>query len=404
MRKTILGYLVIVLALAATGCSENGSEGNGINRQPKPRAPIQQGDGLFPMIQNGKVGYIDRTGKVVIEPKFEPVDHYRPSGNYHDRVWAFGFSEGRAPFHVDETDGAHTYPKIGYIDKAGNVVIQPQFFDAEEFSEGLAVVRVSTYFEPRRYGYIDKSARLVIPAIFEHAYSFSEGLASVAGENCPTGFIDKTGKVVMSPQCDSYSAQFSEGLCVAQDVNGKITEGYMDRSGKVVIPFRFDDCRRFREGRAAVSVKDKWGFIDRSGKVVVKPQFDEVGDFSEGMACVNLGGTQPFSEPSGPLAYGKWGYIGRDGRFVIKPKKGIYRARRFSEGLARICTNGKWGYMDTRGNIAIQPQFDEAGDFSQGLARVGIYERGLASFIVSEPIVETGYIDHSGEYVWKPTR
>lgn len=50
-------------------------------------------------------------------------------------------------------------------------------------------------------------------------------------------------------------------------------EGYIDRTGKIVIPLKFDGARNFSEGLAAVKVEDKWGFIDETGKVVIEPQF-----------------------------------------------------------------------------------------------------------------------------------
>src|SRR2546421_11859187 len=79
----------------------------GQSGQPAPR--------LRPIQQNGKWGYIDGTGKVVIEPRFS---------------WAEEFSEGLAAF--ENEDG-----KYGYIDETGKVVIEPKFDNWTEFSEGL---------------------------------------------------------------------------------------------------------------------------------------------------------------------------------------------------------------------------------------------------------------------------
>ena len=46
--------------------------------------------------------------------------------------------------------------KFGYIDKTGEVVIQPQFNLAWAFSEGLARVKVD-----KGYGYIDKTGKYI---------------------------------------------------------------------------------------------------------------------------------------------------------------------------------------------------------------------------------------------------
>jgi hypothetical protein len=45
--------------------------------------------------------------------------------------------------------------------------------------------------------------------------------------------------------------------------------GYIDKSGKEIIPLRYDDGRIFMDGLAAVKLNNKWGFIDKTGKEVV---------------------------------------------------------------------------------------------------------------------------------------
>jgi len=58
---------------------------------------------LFIIEQNGKWGFIDKTGKIVIEPKFDNI--------------ARDFSEGLALFNLGS--------KYGYIDKTGKYVWEP---------------------------------------------------------------------------------------------------------------------------------------------------------------------------------------------------------------------------------------------------------------------------------------
>lgn len=76
-----------------------------------------QTETLFRIEQNGKVGYIDNTGKIIIKPQF-------------DNGWEF--SEGLAPVLIDED--------WGYIDETGKIVIKPQFFEPGTFNEGIASV------------------------------------------------------------------------------------------------------------------------------------------------------------------------------------------------------------------------------------------------------------------------
>ena len=62
--------------------------------------------------------------------------------------------------------------------------------------------------------------------------------------------------------------------------------GFMDRSGKVIIPPRYRDVRDFSEDLAAVQVRrNHWGFINPAGELVIAADFKDAQDFSEGMAA-----------------------------------------------------------------------------------------------------------------------
>ena len=56
------------------------------------------------------------------------------------------------------------------------------------------------------------------------------------------------------------------------NVNGKF--GFMDRSGKTVITPQFDWTVGFSEGLASVRIGTKWGYINTKGTVAITPQFD----------------------------------------------------------------------------------------------------------------------------------
>src|ERR1039458_8896180 len=60
--------------------------------------------------------------------------------------------------------------KIGYINPAGKVVIPPQFLDAGRFEDGLAPVLAGN-----AWGYIDKDGKLDIAPQFDVADPFSDG-------------------------------------------------------------------------------------------------------------------------------------------------------------------------------------------------------------------------------------
>lgn len=318
---------------------------------------------LFPIRQNGKFGYINATGEIVIAPQFLR-DGFE--GGRH-------FLEGLQPVWVGD--------KSGYVNASGKMVIEPKFGQAQAFSEGLAAVRSGD--APWKWGYIDKSGRFAIQPQFDDANVFSDGIAQVVVGG-QAGYIDKSGAFVVPPQYRSYSPQhstFTAGLaCV--EVNGRW--GFIDKQGKMAIEAQFGGPSSFHDGLAAVQVGEKfstrYGFIDKSGTFAIEPRFSLAWQFSDGLARVRV--------DRGGMAF-----IDKTGNVVFTLAEGRW-AGEFSEGLVNVQTGGrapqeKWGYVDRIGKWEIEPRFQRAEPFYKGLAQV----------IVDNKVA---YINQAGNYVWGP--
>jgi hypothetical protein len=317
---------------------------------------------LFPVTQNTKCGYIDKTGKIIIPLQFEKTCYDFSEGQasvglngkrgFIDQtgrmaiepqfdLWSgAGFSEGLAAISIDY--------KKGYVSKSGKATMLPEFasvfFSVDAFSEGLAVVSHNSYGgrfnteRTSRVGYINKEFELVIPLKFKYASAFSDGRAYVTDTNDTSYYIDHTGQKIDYPPSGKWFL-FVEGLATTQ-LNGK--EGYMNLKGEVIIKRRFDEAKRFSHGMAAVRIKNKWGFIDKTGSIVIRPQFDEVEDFGpDGIAGV---GKAVKNDEF------KYGFINRKGQIVIGFK--FDSTGSFWGGLGQIgIRNDKWGYVDASGRI-----------------------------------------------------
>jgi hypothetical protein len=91
----------------------------------------------------GHFGFIDKTGKFVIAPKFP-----QPKNNGQITEWTSRFCEGLAP--ATSLDGQELV--YGYVDRKGKFVIHPRFREATEFSGGLAAVNCSSvHFNPAEW-------------------------------------------------------------------------------------------------------------------------------------------------------------------------------------------------------------------------------------------------------------
>lgn len=219
--------------------------------------------------------------------------------------------------------------KFGYIDKNGRVVIQAKFDSAEPFSGGLAAVQLN-YAPKGAWGYIDQQGHEVISPRFSEAGAFSNGLALVNAES-PSWeervYIDKSGRIaITTKQFETdrithvqFTGPFSEGLAVIQATvaGAPLKNGYFNTEGKLVIPFQFDQAYNFNEGVAQVDFIDqgvRTGLIDKSGRLVSDPihlcpaLFAGELQFSEGYAAATK------------ECFAPWGAIDKSGKFVIEPK------------------------------------------------------------------------------------
>jgi hypothetical protein len=104
-------------------------------------------DGFACVRLGDKWGFIDKSGKYLVEPKFDYV---------------YCFNESFA--------GVRLVDKWGFIDKSGKYVVEPKFDDAFSFLEGFAGVKLGS-----KWGFIDKSGKYVVEPKFDEVYSFRGG-------------------------------------------------------------------------------------------------------------------------------------------------------------------------------------------------------------------------------------
>ena len=115
---------------------------------------------------------------------------------------------------------------------------------------------------------------MIIQTEYSKAQSFSEGLAGV-GKSVDNsekyGFIDRTGKLVIPLQYDSIGV-FPEGLAAVKS-DGKV--GFVDKTGKVVIPLKYEDSflyvLKFKNGIVKVKLGDKDFYISKDGTEYYEP-------------------------------------------------------------------------------------------------------------------------------------
>jgi len=92
------------------------------------------------------------------------------------------FAEGLAEFR--------RHDRYGFIDTTGRIVVQPIFSSVFPYTDGRARVEI----EPDRWGFVDRTGNLAIPARYNEVWEFSDGLALVQLEE-EWSYVNTSGEV-----------------------------------------------------------------------------------------------------------------------------------------------------------------------------------------------------------------
>lgn len=220
-----------------------------------------------------------------------------------------------------------------------------------DFREGLAVVGISG----RGYGYIDTSGKIVIPAQYEKANDFSNGRASVM-KNGIWYFIDGAGKKIPTGSTieGKYkrTGEFCEGMCRVS-----------------LLDIDFEDLAYYSDNSGIAGV---WGYVDETGKEVIPPQYIYAEDFNDGIAIVCKGEwtkNEKWNNRENSDRYWTeeelWGAIDKTGKEVIPC---IFNEIRRMQDTPDVFAahigdldDGKWGIIDRTGKWIVEPVFYDVG-------------------------------------------
>ena len=268
--------------------------------------------GVARVQKDGKHGYINKTGKIVVDIKYDSIS---------DNNWnpiARVFVEG----------------KFGYIDKRNGVQITPILFEEdsrnvyEQYSDKMSIIRtgndiyvynteecksykLTKYNDIGRFsnglcaveqsgkiGFIDKQCNLVIPCKFDKPDRNSLYVYLFKGETCAMdhSIIDRQGNAVrvipdgwrpkpIPPGHESNVFLYhlytkKAGPCEAMLFNLK--------GEHIFTAMEFDAHAHHFFPIAAQNKQDgKWGFVSENGRLVVSYQFEEPYFFEDGFATID---------------------------------------------------------------------------------------------------------------------
>lgn len=305
----------------------------------------------------------------------------------------YGFHEGLARVCKDK--------KYGFIDKLGNEIIPCKYDDAENYDKGISIVTIG-----RKKGAINRYGHMVIPCKYDDINICEEDSLAAAFIDGTSGFIDLEGNVVVPFDYD-YCFSFHEGMAAVRK-NGLI--GFVDKSGQLIIPCKYEehDAWGFSEGLVGVRIDggkdgvfdDKWGYIDKTGKVVIPFQPGITGiPFSSGLSvkyrCDETGNIIVYGPRSMPeRRFVEGAFINKNGNFASMYFE-VQSILGFRNGYCVVMKNNRYGLVNINGEFTIPCEYTligNGGDKKYALIEIN----GKAGFadkatgqIVIPPIYET---------------
>ncbi len=164
-------------------------------------------EGFRPVRRNGRYGFINEDGLLMIPNRYEDV---------------MPFSESRAGIKIRN--------KWGFIDRTDRIVIQPVYDKVQPFTSGLSKV-----CQKDKWGLIDNDGKIRVPVRYDSVHVLPSGRVLIQSEGY-FGIANMEGDILLHTKYESVT-DLNNGMIIVKQ-NGKY--GAVDVRGVAVIPVNYD--------------------------------------------------------------------------------------------------------------------------------------------------------------------
>ena len=260
------------------------------------------------MLIGGKVGYINRDGRLVIPAKYEPAGKIGLDG-----------------FTCPTPTGRLRYEGFAAWGR--------------EFRQGRAAVRVG-----KGWQMIDTSGRPLLAEPVEEIGDLCDGMAWFSADE-RFGLLGRNGQTVVEAKYYTIP-EYWNGLW---KVKPDYREELLDSAGRLLTANRYDYIHEPRDGMIRVISDRKVGYINLDGEEVIPCEYDSGGDFRRGVAPVAM--RQPPKK--------SW-WIDKQGKPASKP---VPQPQCYDDGLSLMRRGELAGLVDAMGRWVVPPKYKFIGQF-----------------------------------------
>lgn len=372
--KRMLCALLLMLLLPAALAEDNRYDEVGFD----------SGYDMCPVKRDGKWGFVDQTGTLIIPCEWDDFDTAR-GGHIpvkRDGKWGAINQAGVLVVPCEwkylgaENDGGYTVTDFsgyeGALAANGTVLIP---CDRYKYV-GPVINGARSICQDEMWGLCTATGEIITPCQWYATGAFHEGLAWVTGEARTYGYINMQGEVVIPCQY-IYAGNFVSGSAVVHLGNGDYQ--MIDTEGKYLFETAWPEMDSYSPDELLRVCRDgMYGYINRRGEVVIPPQYDDAREFRDGLALVTQGnetfwidetGARVLDRPAGCTAWPFWGEYA-----LLRNERGLYGVMHRSGEMAIPCqwydTLGYPFYTEEITNMRTETHyafFNKQGELVTGL-------------------------------------
>ena len=358
------------------------------------KAVLYLDDNLFMTVSDHKRGVIDSNGNIIIPVKETPFLYYAKDGvlslcgttygctyvqyDKLDKITpinaeyysykgeplfdsskifhATQMSDGITVATIDEWDAKNQ--KLNLVDKEGNIVLELKNYgensELNKYRNKWQKPTENGYY----YGTISSNimARIgtcnygLISFCSEYKYKPDDNINDIPDEKndkLKWGYIDKTGKIVIPPIYDKV-LDFSDTITIVSKDGSVI---YIDTDGKEYeLSGDYDSCGNFYNGYANVSKDGKYGKINKNLELVIPLEYDSLSDISHDYIIATKDN--------------KYGYINIKNDVIIPFE--YDKAYSGENGFFTVGLNDKYGIIDKNNKVVVPLEYDDISEINNG--------------------------------------
>ena len=298
---------------------------------------------------NGKIGFIDVGGRMVIAPVWDTATPF--ASDAHALV-----SRTREPGIVESLflrwspRSSHFPRTLHYrIDWQGNLTaVDPPLVDSLLIkTRSIGSGEMSLVEKGGEFRWILGDGSPAFAGSWQRAKDFRMKDPASVLENRRWGYINRKGEKIIPCRWDDTLGFDGNGrACVT--IGGKW--GAIDEEGRLVVPLRFKSLTGFDDaGFSPAELPSGWGFIDRAGEIAIPFRYHKAEPFDRfGMAKIQLN-----VDRVNPLS----GWIARDGKSIIDPRyeveNPVWAPNFANHQLLPVIESGNMGLIDRKGRTVV---------------------------------------------------